>query len=133
MPPLTTVSVRKANDLFTAISQENCDVNAMCGDCIPFLYPNDGCQARTHRMCQLLANLGVTAGKIRTPPSRVRLLAMSSATPMLKNSSAALSVRLLKGTMAIESRRRGTRAPVAQSEAARPATAVAASAARRLI
>jgi hypothetical protein len=47
------------------------DTTGSCGmpgsiadDCIPFRFPDDGCFARAHRMCELFEAAGVVAGKI---------------------------------------------------------------------
>lgn len=49
--------------MFAAATATSCGVPPT-GGCVPFNYPNRGCEARAHRMCQLLAAQGVTAGKI---------------------------------------------------------------------
>jgi hypothetical protein len=65
MPALVSVSQQRADDLFAAMTSETCEVGFIGGDCIPFLYPEDGCHARAHRMCEVLLRFfGVTAGKI---------------------------------------------------------------------
>ena len=88
MPPLTTLPKQDADDRFTAMTGETCSVNAIGGDCIPFLYPNDGCQARAHRMCEVLANISVTAGKVwlfgSGYPRRATLLARTRNSPRCK-------------------------------------------------
>ena len=62
---VTTVGSARADELFDAMFQAHCRVDSVAAPCIPFAYPDDGCHARAHRMCELLLkNYGVRAGKI---------------------------------------------------------------------
>jgi hypothetical protein len=62
---LTAVSTADA----TAFVKEM-DTTGSCGlagagpNCIPFRYPDNGCWARAHRMCEILEDRGITAGKV---------------------------------------------------------------------
>jgi hypothetical protein len=89
MPPLVSVSNQRADDLFAAMMSETCEVGFIGGDCIPFLFPEDGCHARAHRMCEVLQRFfGVTAGKAwsfgRGYPTHATLVAATPNSPVCK-------------------------------------------------
>lgn len=52
------VSEPRANELFNNMNSETCDPCTPSTDCIPFLYPDDGCWIRAHMMCHLMRQGG---------------------------------------------------------------------------
>jgi hypothetical protein len=52
------VSEARANDIFNNMKTESCSPCSPSSDCIPFLYPDDGCWIRAHIMCHLMRNGG---------------------------------------------------------------------------
>jgi hypothetical protein len=72
---LTEVTPDQANDLFHSM-QARGKIGAPTEDWIPFVYPDDGCDARAHRMCELMATEhNVRAAKVwlyaKKPPLKV--------------------------------------------------------------
>jgi glutaminase-like protein len=53
-PETTEVTEENANELFRFVAAAGCNPDGFVDACIPFLYPDDGCHARAHRMCELL-------------------------------------------------------------------------------
>jgi len=55
-----------AEDVFTRLERVGCGdrITARDRTCIPFTYPDSGCHARAHRMCELMLERGIVAGKI---------------------------------------------------------------------
>lgn len=61
----TKVTLKKARQMFTHLEATSCSVSEVSSPCIPFLYPDDGCHARAHMMCEILLNdFGIESGKI---------------------------------------------------------------------
>jgi hypothetical protein len=58
------VSLTRAQSVFDAMSATSCDPLSVPVQCIPFLYPDDGCWARAHEMCRLMINLGLRPRKV---------------------------------------------------------------------
>lgn len=52
------VSEGRARDVFDNMKAESCDSCSPSGDCITFLYPDDGCWIRAHMMCHLMREGG---------------------------------------------------------------------------
>ncbi len=52
------VSEARALEVFDNMIAESCDPCNPSSDCIPFLYPDDGCWIRAHMMCHLMRNGG---------------------------------------------------------------------------
>ena len=52
------VSEARAVDVFGNMKAESCDACNPTGDCITFLYPDDGCWIRAHMMCHLMRDGG---------------------------------------------------------------------------
>jgi hypothetical protein len=54
----TTVLKKEAHvaNLFNEVAAQSCPLPVPTSGCIPFLFPRDGCLARAHRMCELLAS-----------------------------------------------------------------------------
>jgi hypothetical protein len=67
---LSAVDERDAIHIFNSLLTRNCPIPAKpCGvaptpDCIPFAYPDNGCWARAHRMCQLIEESNLLTGKL---------------------------------------------------------------------
>lgn len=53
-PPDPPVSEARAGDVFNNMTGESCSPCNPSSDCIPFLYPDDGCWIRAHIMCHLM-------------------------------------------------------------------------------
>jgi hypothetical protein len=53
-PPDPPVSEARAGDVFSNMNGESCSPCSPSSDCIPFLYPDDGCWIRAHMMCHLM-------------------------------------------------------------------------------
>lgn len=53
-PPDPAVSEARAGQLFGNMNAQSCDPCNPSTDCIPFLYPDDGCWIRAHMMCHLM-------------------------------------------------------------------------------
>jgi hypothetical protein len=58
------VSQERAQQLFDLCASRSCDPLEPSSDCIPFLYPDHGCQARAHEMCRLLVEAGAMPRKL---------------------------------------------------------------------
>lgn len=58
------VSPWRAQQVFDAMSATTCDPATVPSPCIPFLYPDDGCWARAHEMCRLMAAIGLKPRKV---------------------------------------------------------------------
>jgi len=55
--PLQTraaVSLDEAKAFFARVAEITCDPRNPSGECITFLFPDDGCYARAHEMCRLI-------------------------------------------------------------------------------
>jgi hypothetical protein len=63
-PPDPPVSEARASDLFNLMKGQSCDPCTPSSDCIPFLYPDDGCWVRAHRMCYDMVGMGETPEKV---------------------------------------------------------------------
>lgn len=63
-PRISVISRVRAEKAFDDARRESCDLPAAAAACIPFLFPDNGCWARAHRMCELMAADGIEAGKI---------------------------------------------------------------------
>jgi hypothetical protein len=61
---LSAVTQARANELFDLMASKSCNPLTVPPPCITFLYPDDGCYARAHEMCRLIALEGVTARKV---------------------------------------------------------------------
>ena len=56
--------------IFKAIQgSTNCDPLNIDNNCIPFRYPDNGCQARAHEMCRLMMKMGLNPMKLWIFPS----------------------------------------------------------------
>ena len=55
-PPDDPVSEERAEELFNNMNAESCDPCNPSSECIPFKYPDSGCQARAHKMCYTMVN-----------------------------------------------------------------------------
>jgi hypothetical protein len=53
-PDDPSVSEARAVEVFDNMNAQSCDPCNASGDCIPFLYPDDGCWIRAHMMCLLM-------------------------------------------------------------------------------
>jgi hypothetical protein len=60
---LTRVEEHRARDLFQEVSRRDCCLPYLSASCVPNLFPDTGCWARAHVMCQMLADLDIEAGK----------------------------------------------------------------------
>jgi uncharacterized protein (UPF0216 family) len=61
----TCVSHARAEQAFYFVNATSCDPVTVPPDCIPFLYPDNGCWARAHEMCRLMIqNLELHPNKI---------------------------------------------------------------------
>jgi len=72
---LSPVTPNVAQQFFDQVSGLSCDPEDPLSPCIPFMYPDDGCWARAHRMCQLMADAGQESEKVwihRGPTSSLR-------------------------------------------------------------
>ncbi|MBN3036145.1 MAG: hypothetical protein JW861_11210 [Bacteroidales bacterium] len=56
--PDPPVSEARAVEVFNNMNAESCDPCNPSSDCIPFLYPDDGCWIRAHIMCHLMRTGG---------------------------------------------------------------------------
>ncbi len=54
-PPVTDA---RATEVFSLMAAQGCDPCTPSGDCITFLYPDDGCWIRAHMMCHLMRDGG---------------------------------------------------------------------------
>jgi len=62
---LDSMSDQKADDFINEMrSTGSCGMPDALESCVPFRYPDNGCWARAHRMCEILDSRGITAGKI---------------------------------------------------------------------
>jgi len=52
------VSEARSKQVFGNMGAESCDPCGPSSDCIPFLYPDDGCWIRAHMMCRLMQKGG---------------------------------------------------------------------------
>lgn len=60
----STVSPAQAQQKFDLVNAQSCPTNMSVSNCIPFLYPDDGCWARAHEMCRIMVANGVTPLKV---------------------------------------------------------------------
>lgn len=58
------VSMRRAQEVFDAMSATSCNPSGIAPPCIPFMYPDDGCWARAHEMRRLMNNMGIYPKKV---------------------------------------------------------------------
>ncbi|WP_408410509.1 protein-glutamine glutaminase family protein [Paraburkholderia strydomiana] len=63
-PVLRSISALHANELFRVVGSLTCDPKSESPNCIPFLYPDDGCWGRASEICRLLAQNGVDSCKV---------------------------------------------------------------------
>jgi hypothetical protein len=75
IPP---VDLKTAAKMFALVNETTCDPADEAIDCIPFLYPIDGCEARAHKMCQLMATQGVTSAKVLNYPEFLESLTVKT-------------------------------------------------------
>jgi hypothetical protein len=54
-PVLLPVPIERVRELFEDVAKTTCRADSEPGSCIPFLYPDNGCHARAHAMCRILA------------------------------------------------------------------------------
>jgi hypothetical protein len=67
---LRDVTPQRARELFALVCSKSCsDPMAPASPCIPFLYPDDGCDARAHEMCKLIIQAGEQPAKMWIKPS----------------------------------------------------------------
>ena len=64
LPQARTVSRDRATQLFGMVANQSCDPANPSPDCIPFLYPDNGCNDRASAMCRILAQAGEMPLKI---------------------------------------------------------------------
>ena len=57
-PQVRTVSRDRATQLFGMVAGKTCHPANPSGDCIPFLYPDNGCNDRASAMCRILQQAG---------------------------------------------------------------------------
>jgi hypothetical protein len=57
-PRVRTVSRDRAKQLFGMVANKSCDPANPSPDCIPFLYPDNGCNDRASAMCRILQQAG---------------------------------------------------------------------------
>jgi hypothetical protein len=55
---LRPVSPQRADEMYRLVAAESCKAASPAASCIPFLDPIDGCHARAHEMCRLIAAAG---------------------------------------------------------------------------
>jgi hypothetical protein len=71
---LRDVSSQRARMLFELICGNSCSLSETAGSpCMPFLYPDDGCDARAHEMCRLIIAAGEQPAKLWIKPSQYYL------------------------------------------------------------
>jgi hypothetical protein len=58
------VTQDQAEQIFNLVHGKNCVPQTPAPPCIPFMYPRDGCWARAHEMCRLIALDGFEARKV---------------------------------------------------------------------
>jgi len=58
----------QAHLLFALVQGKSCATSSPAPDCLPFLYPDDGCKARAHEMCRLIQGAGFTPRKVWIKP-----------------------------------------------------------------
>ena len=63
-PRLSPRDLQTAQQFFDQLAAKSCDPLTVPGDCIPFMYPDNGCWARTHEMCRLLIEWGQQPAKV---------------------------------------------------------------------
>ena len=61
--PTATVAPADLDDLFALVAAHDCRRRPP-SPCIPFDYPDTGCDARAHKMCEVLGDHGIVAGKV---------------------------------------------------------------------
>lgn len=61
---LRNVTPERARELFCLVSAQTCAPILSLPKCIPFLYPDDGCWGRAHKMCELMIAAGEQPGKV---------------------------------------------------------------------
>jgi len=59
----TTVTPARARELFNLVNR-SCAPSSPSQQCIPFLYPDDGCWGRAHEMARLIFSTGVQPRKV---------------------------------------------------------------------
>jgi hypothetical protein len=63
-PAPDTITSQRAKDLFQMIAGATCVPTTPNNDCIPFLFPDDGCWGRAHEMCRRIGMAGTKTGKV---------------------------------------------------------------------
>lgn len=58
------LSMKRAQQVFDAMSATSCDPLTVPAPCIPFLFPDDGCWGRASEMCRLMINMGLSPKKV---------------------------------------------------------------------
>ncbi|MEO5815929.1 MAG: protein-glutamine glutaminase family protein [Gemmatimonadaceae bacterium] len=58
------LSIKRAQQVFDAMSATSCNPLTVPVPCIPFLYPDDGCWGRASEMCRLMINMGLSPRKV---------------------------------------------------------------------
>jgi hypothetical protein len=58
------VTPNEATYLFNCVSSASCDPSDPTPSCIPFLFPDAGCEARAHEMCNLIIRAGYQPMKV---------------------------------------------------------------------
>lgn len=61
---LGAITPARAQELFSLVANFSCDPVTPSPQCIPFLFPGDGCAARAHEMCRLMISAGEQPGKL---------------------------------------------------------------------
>lgn len=60
----SVLDLQQIDQLALQTAAHGCALPNASDGCIPFLYAQTGCWARAHRVCELLGNAGVVAGKL---------------------------------------------------------------------
>jgi Glutaminase len=62
--------------MFNLVASHDCDPSFPTDSCIPFRYPDEGCEARAHEMCRLIIQQGVQPTKVFnvSPDPRVPMM-----------------------------------------------------------
>jgi hypothetical protein len=58
------VSEARAQELYNDMNAKSCVPCSPSSDCIPFLYPDNGCWIRAHKMCYLMTDVGEDPEKV---------------------------------------------------------------------
>ena len=61
--PASVVSMADIDKAFAIVKEADCRISGSTS-CVPFDYPDTGCDARAEQMCRALAEHGFTAGKV---------------------------------------------------------------------